>query len=455
MVGDNRSGISDAAVQDPATGLLAFNDAGLPGPAFEALTSTFRSHLQRARGGMAFTVYRGGAPAVRFYGGSREERPSPGDPVRDPWTPETMTVLFSGTKGLVAALAAILAGRGELDVRAPVAKYWPEFAANGKEDVRVWHLLSHTVGLPYVDPEPADEWTVLDNAANARALAAQRPLWEPGTRVAYHAITYGYLMTELLRRVTGKDVGTLLAEELARPLGLDVHLGLPESLDSRVAPVFRGPDYAISTFLEDPERRRIVERMYRGTLLGGDLFNTAQLRRGQLSAGGAVGTADAMARLYSHLAVAAPPAAGGRDRTGGGGSGDVHATGTDSSGSHDTNSAGSDDDPRADPTTGTGSGGTGTLVHPDSLVQATRQWAAGVDAINDRPLRFGLGFELDDSIGTYGPVRPAFGHSGAGGGLHGAWPEHRIGFSFLSNEMLAENKDTRAKDLLAALAEAL
>ncbi|MCI2264432.1 serine hydrolase domain-containing protein [Sediminivirga luteola] len=437
--------------------MLAFNDAGLPGPAFEALTGTFRTHLQRARGGMAFTVYRAGAPVARFYGGSRTERPSPDDPVRDPWTPDTMTVLFSGTKGLVATLAAVLAGRGELDVRVPVARYWPEFAANGKEDVRVWHLLSHTVGLPYVDPEPAGEWAVLDNAANARALAAQRPLWEPGTRVAYHAITYGYLMTELLRRITGKDVGALLAEELAQPLGLDVHLGLPESLDSRVAPVFRGPDYAISTFLEDPERRRIVERMYRGTLLGGDLFNTPQLRRGQLAAGGAVGTADAMARLYSRLAVAVSPVARGRDRTGCADSvnSDAHATDTDSSGSSNASSAGSGDDAHAARTPGNGPDGTGTLVHPDALAQATREWAEGVDAINDRPLRFGLGFELDDSIGTYGPVRPAFGHSGAGGGLHGAWPEHGIGFSFLSNEMLAENKDSRAKDLLTALARVL
>src|SRR5699024_6481139 len=156
-------------------------------------------------------------------------------------------------------LAAILIGRGQLDPEAPVAEYWPEFAAAGKEQVRVHHLLDHSVGLPYVDPDPAGPVESLDNRLMAARLAAQPTLWEPGTKVAYHALTYGYLLAEVLHRVTGRSVGELLRTELAEPFGLDVHLGLPEEDEVRVAPVFRAAGYRISTFLQDdPERRAIV-----------------------------------------------------------------------------------------------------------------------------------------------------------------------------------------------------
>lgn len=381
--------------------VIAERSGALTASGFAVLRDTFARHVDAARGGMAFCVYRDGLPLARFYGGRTAKDDIPGAP---DWTADTMAVLFSGTKGLVATVAAILAGRGQLDVRAPVSHYWPEFAAAGKDTATVAHLLSHTVGLPYVDPEPPGEWADLDNAENARILARQSPLWTPGDKVAYHAITYGYLMTEVLRRVTGKDVGTLIRELIAEPLGIDVFLGLPAAEEPRVATIFRADDYAISTFLKDAERRKIVDRMYGGTLTGDrDTFNSAEMHRGQSAAGGGIGTADAMAKLYSVLAGPAE---------------------------HNP-------------------------VAPAALADATTTWSEGIDVINDRPLRFGLGYELADPIGTYGPVAEAFGHSGAGGGLHGGWPGAGIGFSFLTNEMLAEDKDRRAKDLLAALAKAL
>lgn len=377
------------------------NDGGLPPAGFASLREVFARHLAAAQGGMAFCVYRSGEPLARFYGGSTNRRPAPSAEVEEAWSPKTMAVMFSGTKGVVATVAAMLVDRGLLDVRKRVAEYWPEFAAGGKEAVTVAQLLSHTVGLPYVDPEPEGDDPQLDNAGNTRALAAQTPLWEPGTKVAYHAATYGYLMTEVFRRATGKPVGQLIAELIREPLGLEIYLGLPEELDPRVATVFRSDTYAISTFLQDPERRKIVERMYRNLVdPDRDPFNSIGMRRGEMSAGGGIGTADAMANLYSRL---------------------------------------------ADPA--------GGVVSPAALADATTTWSEGVDAINDRPLRFGLGYELADPIGTYGPVAPAFGHSGAGGGLHGAWPGKNVGFSFLTNEMLAENQDRRAKDLLAELAK--
>jgi len=373
----------------------AHNDGELPG--FDRLAHAFSEHVDRSHGGMAFCVYRNGRPLVRLYGGSAEHCTSSTDAVGSAWGPDTMAVIFSGTKGVVAAVAALLVDRGMLDVRLSVAHYWPEFAAAGKSRVTVAQVLSHTVGLVYVDPEPPGEWADLDNAANAAVLADQTPLWEPGTRVAYHAITYGYLMNEIFVRITGKSAGQLIDELLGRPLGLAVYLGLPAELERRVAPMFRAPGYAISTYLTDPERRRIVDRMYGKTLLAPTLrANTPELHRGELAAGGGIATADGMATLYSRLAA-------------------------------------------------------GALVSPAALADATATWSEGIDAINDRPLRFGLGFELADAIGSYGPEARAFGHSGAGGSLHGAWPERDLGFSFLTNEMLSENDDTRVHDMLAVL----
>ncbi|XHU06278.1 serine hydrolase [Amycolatopsis sp. WGS_07] len=229
-------------------------------PGYEGVREAFGDILETTTGGAAFSVFRDGAPVVELWGGSAAEGV--------PWTEDTRAVLFSGTKGVVATVLAILTARGLLDPDERVARYWPEFAEAGKEDVRVSQLLSHTVGLPYVEPD----LPMLDNAANARALAAQRPLWTPGTKVAYHALTYGYLATELTRRVTGADLGTHVRALLAEPHGLDLRLGTPATVP--VATLRRAPGYRISTFLQDEERRRIVERMYRGLLDSGDSMNS-------------------------------------------------------------------------------------------------------------------------------------------------------------------------------------
>ncbi|MGH3425231.1 MAG: serine hydrolase domain-containing protein, partial [Nocardioidaceae bacterium] len=270
-----------------------------------------------------------------------------------------------------------------------------------KADVRVHHLLSHTVGLPYVDPEPPGEFPRLDSAANAAVLAEQAPLWTPGERVAYHAMTYGYLLSEVVRRASGKSVGSLVRELLSTPYDLDLYLGTPPEVDPRVARLIRSPDYRISTYLrDDPERRAIVDRMYGTMLTSDDTVNSPRYRRAELAAGSGVGGAPGMARLYDSLVA-------------------------------------------------------GELVSPGTLAEATATWSQGTDAVNDRPLRFGLGYELADPIGTYGPAEVAFGHSGAGGGRHGAWPDAELGFSFTINELCPEDTDSRAGRLLAALYDAL
>ncbi|WP_326835733.1 serine hydrolase domain-containing protein [Amycolatopsis rhabdoformis] len=357
-------------------------------PGFEAVREAFGQVAAETSGGVGFSVFRRGEPVVSLCAGSASAGVA--------WTPDTRVVLFSGTKGIVATLVAMLTARGQLGPGERVARYWPEFAAAGKADVTVAQVLSHTVGLPYVDADVA----LTDNAGSALALATQHPLWTPGKRVAYHALTYGYLVTELIRRVTGQGVGALLHELLAAPHGLDLTLGTPPSVP--VATLRRAPGYRISTFLQDDDRRRVVERMYRGLLDSTDTMNSPAYRGAELAAGSGVGTATSMARLYDLLLA-------------------------------------------------------GSLVPSPVLTLATRTWSEGIDAINDRPLHFGLGFELADPIGTYGPTGAdpgAFGHSGAGGGRHGAWPGRGVSFSFTTNELQAEDVDTRAAVLLAALHEA-
>ncbi|MBC3192371.1 beta-lactamase family protein [Pseudonocardia sp. C8] len=356
---------------------------GTVAPGFGAVADAFAAVLADTRGGAAFSVVRGGVPLVELHGGLAD--PDTGRP----WDADTVAVLFSGTKGLAAAAAADV-----LDPDLPVARYWPEFAAAGKDTVTVAQVLAHTAGLPYLDPDPAPGSPV-DDRASAAVLARQAPLWEPGSRVAYHALTWGHLVAELLVRATGRDPRRVVEDVVARVPGARVHLG-SAPLPARIV---RAPGYRISTFLQDdPGRRRIVERMYRALLDDTDTVNSPAWYRSGALAGAGVAGAPAVARFYAALA-----------------------------------------DPARSP------------VAAAALERATRPHAAGLDAINDRPLRFGLGFELADPIGTYGPEPVAFGHSGAGGGRHGTWPERGIGFSFVTNEMRAEDVDDRASTLLGAL----
>lgn len=365
---------------------------------FAPVREAFAAVLEGTGGGAAFAAYRGGVALADLWGGVADTRDG------TPWTAGTVTVLFSGTKGLTATVLAQLVDEGLVDPDERVAAYWPEFAAAGKDDVRVWHLASHTAGLLYVDPPVPGPEGRLDNAENARRLAAQPTLWEPGTQVSYHAITYGYLVGEVIRRVTGKTVGTLLRERVAGPLGLDVWLGTPPDVDPRVAHLVRAPGYRTNTFLQDESKRPILERMYAGVLTGpDDPFNTVAMRRAELASGGGIGNARAMARLYDALAAGGTSADGVR------------------------------------------------VMGRAALDRATTTYAEGEDCVNARPLHFGLGYELADPIATYGPAEVAFGHSGAGGGRHGAWPDAEVGFSFCLNELQSEDVDTRALTLLNTL----
>src|SRR4051812_41890492 len=163
--------------------------------------------------GAAFSAYHRGEKVVDLWGGVID------DATQTPWAEDTMIIVFSTTKGATAVCANKLAQEGRLDVNAPVAQYWPEFAQAGKESIPVDYLLSHRGGLAWVDEKLSLE-DVLAWDPMIHALEHQAPVWEPGTAHGYHAVTYGYLVGEVIRRITGRSIGTYFHEEIAEPLGL-------------------------------------------------------------------------------------------------------------------------------------------------------------------------------------------------------------------------------------------
>ncbi|WP_410623501.1 serine hydrolase domain-containing protein [Amycolatopsis sp. cmx-8-4] len=208
---------------------------------FEAVRDALAASLDKDDVGASVAVYVDGAPVVDLWGGYADEART------RPWERDTITAVWSTTKTMTALCALILADHGELDLDAPVAAYWPEFAAAGKDEVLVRHVLGHTAGLPSWD-EPLTVERLYDWPAMTALLAAQAPASEPGTVGAYHAVTQGYLAGEVIRRVTGRRLGRFFAEEVAGPLGADFHIGLAPEHDHRVAPVIpattRAPEFA-------------------------------------------------------------------------------------------------------------------------------------------------------------------------------------------------------------------
>ncbi|QBD76287.1 class A beta-lactamase-related serine hydrolase [Ktedonosporobacter rubrisoli] len=194
------------------------------------VADVFRANFEGNPGevGAACCVYVAGRPVVNLWGGLADRE------AKRPWDKDTIVAVASTTKGATAICAHLLVQRGLLDLDAPVVKYWPEFGQAGKEEIKVRWLLSHQAGLPVVDGpltfEEACAWHPV-----IRALEAQKPLWKPGTEHIYHAVTFGFLVGELVRRITGKSLGTFFAEEVAAPLGLSAWIGLPEEQDGRVA----------------------------------------------------------------------------------------------------------------------------------------------------------------------------------------------------------------------------
>ena len=229
-----------------------------------------------------------------------------------PWQRDTIINVFSTTKTMTNLSALLLADRGELDIDAPVARYWPEFKANGKDDVLVRHLLSHTAGLAgWEEPLTVDELTDWERCTSL--LAAQAPWWVPGDGSGYHAVTQGYLVGEVVRRITGQSLGSFFASELAGPTGADFHIGTGPELDDRVALLLQPPALGVDDLdtLAPGADREISIKTLTNPLMGGEMSWTIPWRRAEIPAANGHGNARSVALAQSVLSSGGE-AAGGR-----------------------------------------------------------------------------------------------------------------------------------------------
>jgi CubicO group peptidase (beta-lactamase class C family) len=261
-------------------------------PRFEGVVSKLGSSLDAGTDvGAAVAVFLEGEPAVDIWGGYVDESQS------SPWEQDTITNVWSTTKTMTFLCALMLADRGELDFHAPVARYWPEFAAGGKSSVEVRHLMSHTAGLSgwteHLEPEELVDWERCTSL-----LAAQEPWWEPGTASGYHALTQGFLIGEVVRRITGVSIGTWFATEVAEPLGADFFIGLPGSEDKRVSLVIPPPSIDFGAL--DPTS--IPVRTFSNPPLDATMPRHQWWRRAEIPAANGHGNARSVAMVQSVVA---------------------------------------------------------------------------------------------------------------------------------------------------------
>ena len=306
-----------------------------------------------------------------------------------PWQADTLTMVWSCTKGATSLCAHLLADRGELDLDAPVTRYWPEFAKNGKADVPVRMLLDHQVGLPAVReflPNGAfADWDLM-----VETLAAEEPFWDPGTRHGYHALTFGWLVGEVVRRISGQSLGQFFADQVARPLGLDFWIGLPDAFEPRVAPVIAAIPAAgeplppfFEAALSDPQSVPGLVLLNNGGLMADP--NSRATHAAELGAAGGITNARGLAEMYRPLANGGAP-----------------------------------------------------LVRPETIARMASVSSAGIDAVMLAPSRFTLGFFK--TIGELGPNgvctlgEEAFGHPGMGGSIGFADPACRLSFGYAMNK---------------------
>jgi CubicO group peptidase (beta-lactamase class C family) len=355
---------------------------------------------ERGEVGAALCIYLDGVPVVDVWGGVADERTG------RPWDRDTIVGVFSSTKGVTAVGANLAIERGLLDPAAPVAAYWPEFAANGKESITVGEVLSHRAGLPLVEGvftlDEALSWDPI-----VEALAAGAPVWEPGTQHGYHMRTFGWLVGELLRRTTGRSPGTFLREEVLAPLDADFWIGLPESEEPRVAALVP-PNPSPKASLAGLGDSLLIARVFSnpsGLFDYDEMWNTRALHVAELPSSNGIGSARALARVYASCV---------------------------------------------------GEGLDGRRILTDSTVKAaTAIRSQGTDAVLMVETCFGLGFMLGQSFGAANPPT-AFGHAGAGGSLAFADPVSRLAFAYVMNDLRFDpTGDPRSEMLVRAAVAAV
>jgi CubicO group peptidase (beta-lactamase class C family) len=260
---------------------------------FAAVRDAFDANLASGEDiGASFCVTRNGETVVDLWGGYANEAKSRA------WEKNTIVNVYSTTKTMTALSALLLADRGELDFDRPVANYWPEFAANGKAAIKVSHLMSHSAGLSGWK-EPIRKHDLYDWEKVTALLAAQAPFWKPGTAPGYHALTQGYLVGEVIRRIAGKSVGTMFREAFAEPLGADFHIGLPASEDFRVADLIPPPP---GTTIADTAQTDLARNMANNPGVDAEETRTRAWRGAEIPAAGGTGNARSVAEIHAILA---------------------------------------------------------------------------------------------------------------------------------------------------------
>jgi CubicO group peptidase (beta-lactamase class C family) len=429
--------MDDVATQVEAPGGVEVAIGGTVEPGFEGVREAFAANFaDHGEVGAGFSLVVDGRTVVDLWGGVADVA------TMAPYAPDTLQLVFSSTKGATALCAALLAQRGELDVDAPVASYWPEFGQNGKADIPVRWLLCHQAGLAYIDtPVGLDQLLAWEPAVDA--LAGMAPLWEPGTAHGYHAVTYGWLVGEVIRRITGTSVGSFFADEVAGPLGLEFWIGLPDEQQGRVSPLTnRGlprPGRAAASSgaadapgmdaenpvveaADEPESlAEIIEKLLGpdsmliralgGSValpfVGDGVFNLPEVRAAELPAANGVTNARSMARMYA--AIVGP----------------------------------------VDGVT------TAPLLTPEQIAASSATQTSGPDRTLFMETTFGLGFMTASPFSPYGSPR-SFGHAGAGGSVGFADPDNGLGFGYVMNRMLTNlSGDPRSQGLVRAVYDAI
>lgn len=369
--------------------------AGVCDPRFEPVRQAFVDNFtERGERGAAACLIVDGQTVVDLWGGYADLAGT------RPWERDTLVNVFSIGKAMTAACAHRLVGQGRLDVERPVAQWWPEFGAGGKDGVTLAQVLSHQAGLPAVrkrlPPNAMLDWELMTSA-----LAAQEPWWPPGTAHGYHTNTFGFLVGEVVRRVTGRSLGTYFRQEIAGPLGADFFIGLPPAEHHRVAE-FNWPGPANPEVeppgLTDAQLMEFNTYYNPSGLSGAEVVNTPEWRQAEIPSTNGHATARAVARIYQELAA-----------------------------------------------------GGGVVVERHALAAATVEQVYGDDLILHRPSRFGLGFQLTMAERPLGPNARSFGHFGAGGSLGFCDPDAGVAFAYVMNEMGARWQNPRNQALLDAI----
>ena len=366
----------------------------------EAFAANFADHGET---GAAACLALHGTVVADLWGG----RAGPG--AARPWQRDTLVNVFSVGKGLIAVCTARLIGERRLDPETPVARYWPEFGAAGKGAITLRQLLSHQAGLPALR-DPLPDGSMLDWPVMTGALAAEPPWWPPGSGHGYHVNTFGFLAGEVIRRVTGTTVGTVLREQIAGPLGADVHIGLPAAQHGRVAEFDWPVPPTSSAAPWDPgspataAQRHMIANAYANPagLAGLGVVNTAAWRAAEVPSANAHATAAGVARVYAAL-------------TGGGTVDGVR------------------------------------VVDSAALADAVAQQVYGEDLVLRRPSRFGLGFQLTQPERPLGSGPRAFGHFGAGGSVGLCDPDAGVAFGYVTSQMGPRWQNPRNRALINAV----